>query len=108
MPASPSAQARASRTSSALAMRVGRVGVSVVINGFTKATAGATPCISWAVDAYEYGKLESAGDSQLVDRLRPVAMQQPRQGPIRQQASSGLATGTVIRLILCVDDTLHG
>src|SRR5258708_21126791 len=45
--------------------------------------------------------------SQVVDRLRPVAVQQPRKRPVGEELAAGLAAGAVVRLILGIDDALH-
>ena len=47
-------------------------------------------------------------DSQLINRLRPIAMQQARESPVGKQPPSGLAAGAVVRLVLGVDDVLYG
>src|SRR5471032_989232 len=44
----------------------------------------------------------------VVDRLWPVPFQEPREGPIGQELSSGLTARAVIRLVVGVDDSLHG
>src|SRR5690606_2233385 len=44
---------------------------------------------------------------ELVDRLRPVVLQQARQRPVGQETAPGLAGGAVVRLVVGVDDPLH-
>src|SRR5713226_2721184 len=100
-PVSPSAHALARRASSSVAVRLACFGVSDVITGLANSRA-ATPCISWHVDACNYGKLE------LIDRLRPVAVKQTRQGAVREQPAASLTPRTVVRLVLRVHDALHG
>src|SRR5688572_32841435 len=44
---------------------------------------------------------------ELLERARPVLLEQPRQRPIGEQLAAGLAHRAVVRLVLGVDDTLH-
>src|SRR6185436_2340037 len=44
---------------------------------------------------------------QLLERLRPVLLHQPRQHAVGEQAAAGLAGGAVIGLVLGVEDALH-
>src|SRR5690349_10153655 len=44
---------------------------------------------------------------ELVDRLRPVDIQEARERTVREQAAAGLAARAVVRLVLRVHDALH-
>src|SRR5256885_17132189 len=44
--------------------------------------------------------------SKIINRLRPVPMQQSRERPVGEQLAAGLAARAVVRLVLCVDDAL--
>lgn len=44
---------------------------------------------------------------ELVERPRPVGLQQPRQGTVGKQSPLGLTGGTVVDLVLAVHDSLH-
>src|SRR5207253_5402166 len=43
----------------------------------------------------------------LIERARPILLQDPRQGAVREQPAARLAGGTVIHLVFGVADTLH-
>ncbi len=43
----------------------------------------------------------------VVDRLRPVVLQQPRKRAVREKLPAGLAARAVVALVLGVDDSLH-
>ena len=45
---------------------------------------------------------------ELLERARPVAVQEPRQRAIGEQSAAGLAGRAVVRLVLGIDDALHG
>src|SRR5688572_4117617 len=51
--------------------------------------------------------LGSAARLELLERPGPVLVQQPRQRAVGEQPPAGLAAGTVVRLVLGVDDALH-
>src|SRR5262249_1022739 len=43
----------------------------------------------------------------LLERARPIRLQQSRQRAVREQTAVGLAAGAVIGLVVGVDDALH-
>src|ERR1700675_2445892 len=45
---------------------------------------------------------------ELVDRARPILLQQSRQGAVREQLPVGLAARAIIRLIVGVPNALYG
>src|SRR5678810_509334 len=44
---------------------------------------------------------------ELLETLRPVLLEQPRQRAVGEQAAFGLAGRAVVRLVVGVDDALH-
>src|SRR4029077_20699707 len=52
---------------------------------------------------------QSSGESflHLVEASRPVFLEQPGEAPIGQQPTTGLASGTVVRLVVRVSDPLY-
>src|SRR5258708_4426302 len=46
--------------------------------------------------------------SDVVDRLGPVVLQEPRERTVGEQPAAGLAARAIVALVLRVDDPLHG
>src|SRR3954468_3673145 len=44
---------------------------------------------------------------ELVDRARPILLQQPREGAIREEFSVGLASSTIVGLVVCISNSLN-
>src|SRR5262249_3485888 len=45
---------------------------------------------------------------ELLERLRPVRLEELREGAVREELALGLALRAVVRLVVAADDSLHG